>query len=79
MARGVVNEQMLFSAQDPLHPGEGGIVNAHKIWVIEVDARPIHRPENAVGDIGGAGIGKEVAAAGFAHLYGPTGFPWAAL
>ena len=67
MAGGVVHEQMLIGAQNALHAGKRRIVNWHELCVIEIDAGAVKCPQHAVGDVGGAGIGEEVAAAGLGH------------
>ena len=68
MAGRVVHEQVLLRPKHTFHPGEGGFVDLHELRVVEIDAGAVHRPQDAVGDVGRAGIGEEVAAARLGHV-----------
>ena len=73
MAGGVVHEQMLVGAQHAFHAGERRIIDLDEIRVVEVDTGAVHRPQHTVGDVGRAGVGEELAAAGF-HGHGRSLF-----
>src|SRR5271163_3838449 len=63
MARPGVHEQVMLGAEHALQRSEGGVVHLDEIGVVEVDRRPIDRPQHRIGDVGRPGIGKELAAA----------------
>jgi hypothetical protein len=53
----------LVGLQHPLHACMAGMMDGHKLVGHEVHHRPVHGAQDAVGDVGGAGIVEELMAA----------------
>ena len=62
--RAGIHEQTVLGTQHALHPLEARVIDLAEVRVVEVDRRPVNRAEHAVGDVGRAGVGEEMPAAG---------------
>jgi hypothetical protein len=63
MAGRGVEEDFLVGLEHTLHAGVAGAVDFEELRRQEIHHRPIHRPQDAVGNVGRAGIVEELAAA----------------
>ena len=64
VAARVVHIECLVGLQDPLHAGMAGVLDGQELVRHEIEDRPVHRPQHAVGNVGRAGIVEELASAG---------------
>ena len=63
MAGRGVEEDLLVGLEDALHAAVAGPLDLQELRRQEVHHRPIHRPQDAVGDVGRAGIVEELTSA----------------
>ncbi len=73
VAARIVHVERLVGLQDPLHAGVAGVLDGQELVRHEVEHRPVHRPQYAVGNIGRAGVVEELASAGLGIHVGGSG------
>ena len=59
-----IHEEVLVGLQDALHAVVAGVVDGDEFFRHEIDYGPVHRAQDAVGNVGRAGIVEELAATG---------------
>src|SRR6185437_12223993 len=63
-----IAEDGLGRLEDALEAGEALVRDRLELGAVEIHRRPVHRSQDAVGDVGRPGVHKEVPAARIRHL-----------